>query len=119
MLAVDSGPGLLVKNFSINGVDDVVDAVGGGPTTLRLYPTNLIEGNRRVWQGVYDSLSNAEAKEDDNLLFFAEGSCQTWSVIGLETYGLRALDQFVLEIDGEGRGVGLDARAWRTGFRRD
>ncbi|KAF2171447.1 hypothetical protein M409DRAFT_50885 [Zasmidium cellare ATCC 36951] len=126
-LSVYSGPGLLVQNFTVNGVNTIISnigqtifgASGPGQTTLRLYPTNLVHGKERTWQGVYDVLSEDEAEEEDALLFFEQGSCQTWSEISLFSYGLRALDQFVLIEGEEGRGVGVDARAWRTVLRRD
>lgn len=124
-LAVDDGPGLRVTDFRINGVDTVIDGIGAlmgaagpGQTTLRLYPTDLAAGAQMAWQGVYDTLPQAEVAGEDALLFFAQGSCQTWSEIALQSYGLRPFDQFVFTADGAGRNVAVDARAWRSVMRR-
>lgn len=122
-LSVDSGPGLLASNFSVNGID-VVEALGSlagvdpGVTTLRLYPTDLKAGKQTAWQGVYNYLAPAETAAVDDLLFFQQGSCQSWSELALESYGLRALDQFVFTMGDNGTNVEVDARAWRTVMSR-
>jgi hypothetical protein len=124
-LAVDDGPGLVVTNFSVNGVDTVIDGVGAlmgaagpGQTTLRLYPTDLTAGKQTAWQAVYNTLPAAEAAAEDALLFFAQGSCQTWSGIALQSYGLRPFDQFIFTADERGKNVAVDARAWRSVMSR-
>ena len=123
---MDEGPGLLVTNFSVNGVDTVIDGVGEamgaagpGQTRLRLYPTNLQSGTSSAWQGVYDTLPGQAAAAEDALLFFSQGSCQSWSELSLLSYGMRPLDQFILTADGTtGKNVAVDARAWRTVLTR-
>lgn len=120
-LVVDDGPGLLVTNFSVNGISNVIDSVGqlmgattSDQTSLRLYPTNLIAGKQMVWQGVYDTLSKAEVLEGNAQLFFQQGTCQSWSEIALLSYGLEPLDHFVLTANDRGKNVAVDAKAWRT-----
>ena len=123
-LAVDDGPGLLVRKFTVNDVDTVIDAVGEvmgaapGQTILRLYPTDLTAGAQTAWQGVYDTIPTAAAAKENAQLFFADATCQSWSEVTLYSYGLVPLDQFILTSDGDGRNVAVDARAWRTDMKR-
>ena len=111
----------MVTNFSVNGVSTVIDGVGAlfgasqpGQTTLRLYPTGLTAGKQTLWQAVYDTTPPAVAAQEDALLFFAQGSCQTWSEMALQSYGLRPFDQFIFTADKSGKNVAVDARAWRS-----
>ena len=125
-LAVDDGGGLLVTNFSVNGVDNVVDAVGEamgavgpGQTTLRLYPTNLVAGAQTAWQGVYDTTPAAVAAKENALFFFADATCQSWSEIALMSYGVVPFDQFIFTADENGKNIAVNARAWRTVMSRE
>lgn len=109
-LAIDSKSGLLVMNFSVNGVDDVVGAIGEamgaaglGQTTLRLYPTDLMVGSQTAWQGVYNTLTPAETVKDDASFFFADATCQSWTEMTVLSYGLVPVDQFILTEGGGGR----------------
>ena len=125
-LKVDDGPGLLVTKFKVNGVSTVIDGVGAlfgatapGQTELRLYPTDLTAGNQTAWQGVYDTLPAAEVAKENKLLFFADGTCQSWSELALQSYGTVPLDQFVFTADEQGKNVRINARAWRTVMTRE
>lgn len=125
-LAVDDGPGLLVTKLSINGVDDIVGAIGQtmgaagpGQTTLRLYPTDLTAGSETAWQGVYETMTPAEVAKDDALFFFADATCQSWSEITVLSYGLVPVDQFIFTAGEAGKNVAVNARAWRTVMMRE
>ncbi|KAF2170655.1 hypothetical protein M409DRAFT_64310 [Zasmidium cellare ATCC 36951] len=107
----DSGsdPGLAVTHLVVNGTDWLATiAEQSGildPANLdfRLYPTNLVEGGKRVWQGVIQDKSA--------LADFGTPTCISWQTVGeLERGGL-ALDAFVIEVDdsGEARTVVSDA----------
>ncbi len=115
----DKFGGLLVSNFSANGVDVAkgFSALNGydpaqEPTTIRLYPTNLKQGNESAWRAVY-TIGTADAQ-----LFFPQGSCQTWTEIDLTTYGLEALDYFVLTENESGKVVAVEPKAWRLVLER-
>lgn len=124
-LAVDNGGGLLVANFTVNGVDNVVDAVGEamgaagpGQTTLRLYPTDLTGGAQAAWQGVYDTTPAALVAKESGMFFFADATCQSWASISLLSYGLVPFDQFIFTSDENGKNLAVNARAWRTVMTR-
>ncbi|KAK3669603.1 hypothetical protein LTR78_010541 [Recurvomyces mirabilis] len=102
-LPVDEEPGLLVTKFSVNGVESVIDAVGEftanaspGQTELRLYPTDLAEGATMAWQGVFDSIPADVAEVENQAFFWADATCQSWSELTTNSYGLAPLDQFLL-----------------------
>lgn len=121
-LAVDDG-GLFVSSFTANGADVLVgyaalEGADTNTTSVRLYPTNLQYGNQSAWRAVYDPNSAAELAEVDAQLIFPQGSCQSWSEIDLETYGLEALDYFVLTEHENGTIATVEPRAWRLVLNR-
>lgn len=122
-LSTDDGPGLLVSNFTVRGAD-VLTAYAQLPlvqTTiadLRLYPTNLIAGNKTEWRGVYDTYTAKEAAAANAQLFFADGSCQSWSAIDNTIYGLKSLDEFVFESGPNGIVETITPTAWRVALKR-
>ena len=124
-LSLDDGPGLLVSNFTVNGVDVIsgyAAYAGADPasTTVRLYPTDLQSGNQSAWRAVYDTSSSAEDAAFDAEVLFPQGSCQSWSEIDLLSYGLRGLDDFVFTIDQKsGKSVTVEPMAWRVVMRRE
>lgn len=115
--------GLLVSNFSANGIDvasgyAAIAASSSGNTTIRLYPSNLFSGNRTAWQAIYETSTAEELASFDAQLFFPQGSCQSWTEVDLSTYGYQALDYFMFE-EGKGGVVErVEAKAWRLVMER-
>ncbi|EXJ65758.1 uncharacterized protein A1O5_10999 [Cladophialophora psammophila CBS 110553] len=116
--------GVLVSNFSANGVDvaEGYSALNGAadvPTTIRLYPTNLQAGNgSSAWRAVYTVGTAEDAAAVDAQLFFPHGSCQTWLVIDRIEYGWESIDYFVVTEDASGKVVGVEPKAWRLKLER-
>lgn len=115
--------GVLVSNFSANGADvaegySALNQAGDMQTTIRLYPTNLQTGNASAWRAVYTIGTPEDAAAEDALLFFPQGSCQTWLQIDRLEYGLDSLDWFVLTEDDSGKIVEVEPKAWRLVLRR-
>ncbi len=110
--------GLLVTNFSANGVDvasGYAALAGSDPadTTIRLYPTDLSSGNQTGWRAIYQTSTAEELASFDAQLFFPQGSCQSWTEVDLSTYGYQALDYFVFEEGMGGIVEKVEAKAWR------
>jgi hypothetical protein len=55
----------------------------------------------------------------DSQLFFPQGSCQTWFLIDSQTYGLEALDHFIVTSDENGQAVAIEPKAWRVKLVRE
>lgn len=118
VICVDDGPGLLISNFTIRGADVITayatfNDANAADTSVRLYPTDLEAGESQAWRAVYSLSTLAEDAEGNSQLFFEQGSCQSWSLIDLLSYGLRGLDDFVFTI-GENGTVDIEPRAWRV-----
>ncbi|GAB7355283.1 hypothetical protein MBLNU459_g5823t2 [Dothideomycetes sp. NU459] len=75
----------------------------------------VLQLNDRI--NLADSITKYTA-EEDGMLFFAQGTCQSWATLSVESYGRRPLDQFVLTMGNDGVNVEVDARAWRTVMSR-
>lgn len=115
--------GLLVSNFTANGVDvakeySALNQAGDAETTIRLYPTNLQAGNESAWRAVYTIGTPEDAAAADAQLFFPEGSCQTWLRLDRVTYGLESIDYFVFTEDDSGKNTVVQPKAWRLSFAR-
>ena len=129
-LSIDSGPGLVVTNWTRDGRDLLAEAPlfdpllsPGQGLEVRLYPTSLRTTDdvqtQSAWRAIFSSLTSETAAQKENeALFFVDGSCQTWSEIGLITYGLVGIDDFVFTIDAGGKAVSVNDRALRTVLAR-
>ncbi|CAM1502525.1 Fc.00g045090.m01.CDS01 [Cosmosporella sp. VM-42] len=104
----DSGPGLLISNWTVRGFDvlhslpkysfDALESgedLGDVPVEARVYPTNLLTDNKRAWRAVFDFTTEEQREEVDNTLFFKDGSCQTWFQQDRKVYNYKSLDEFV------------------------
>ncbi|KAI0149601.1 beta-lactamase/transpeptidase-like protein [Xylariaceae sp. FL1272] len=132
-IAIDDGPGLVVKNWTANGfnVFEVFPIISslkaegsaqGQPSdylSIRLYPTGLQSNNESAWRAVYDTTSPSAVEQSDQL-FIIQPSCQTWSTIDNSVYGMRGFDDFVFGIDGcTGKATTVSPRAWRQTLVRE
>lgn len=99
LIANDGMPGLAVTEFYTNGLDLRVlyasfSDIEPGNISLRLYPTNLGQGNVRSFRSV---LQNTSVVDDGS-------NCMTWSNVDSPTCGGIALDEFLLNF-GDDAGV--------------
>jgi hypothetical protein len=120
-LSVDDG-GVLVTNFSVNGVDVAAGLAANADvasTSIRLYPAGIRSGNQSSWRAVFSTESLEELALFDSQLFFPQGSCQTWFLIDSQTYGLEALDHFIVTSDENGQAVAIEPKAWRVKLVRE
>jgi len=114
-LSVGDG-GLLVSNFSINGVDvaaGLAAYLNAASTSIHLYPAGLLSGNQTSWRAVYTTQSVEEMAQFEAQMFIPQASCQTWFSIDGATYGLEGLDHFTITVDEKGRAVAIELKAWR------
>ncbi|KAK5074778.1 hypothetical protein LTS08_005653 [Lithohypha guttulata] len=127
VLSIDDGPGLLVANYSINGVDmrtafAALARTTANNTQLRLYPSGLTAPGEQgtVLQG-YRMIRynpNSMAPTPDGAVF-SSPRCQEWFNIGGYTsrmgYGAQGgLDEFAMVVGEGGEGVaqGLVVKTW-------
>lgn len=124
-IIVDSGPGLHVTRWLSEGRDILrtyekitsssAAGAGNGPLySLRLYPTSLDNFREEAWRAVYTPTTPKQTAVADSQLFFEQGSCQTWSAIDENLYGLVGLDDFRFEVDkGSSHATAVCPRAFR------
>ncbi|KAL2270730.1 hypothetical protein VTJ83DRAFT_101 [Remersonia thermophila] len=122
--AHEDRPGLGIEAWISNGTDMRTVAVvlqsGYSPVdpSVRLYPAGLEtvrpDGSRRVaFKAVFEDL-NLPARPDS--MFSTD--CGTWVSFTAVTYGTRPLDQFVFELDPEGRVVSVENLALRAVLKK-
>lgn len=115
-------PGLGIENWISNGTDmqavSVALAAGYTPVqgSIRLYPTGLEtvreDGSKAIgFKAVYEDIGLAARPYEDNMF---STDCGTWVSFTGVTYGTHALDQFVVEVDKEGRVKSLGSLALRS-----
>ncbi|KAL2139044.1 hypothetical protein VTI28DRAFT_5855 [Corynascus sepedonium] len=117
-------PGLGVENWVRNGTDMGYIAVvlqgGYSPVnaSVRLYPAGLEtvreDGSKRVaFKAVFEDL-NQPARPDS--MFSTD--CGTWVSFTGVVYGTQPLDQFIFEIDAEGKVVSIESLALRAVMKK-
>lgn len=118
-LDLDGGPGLLVTDLVMRGVDVLgnfglfVGAEGGLEVTLRLYPSGLQADGQHGFHGVFDMVPDGAKEEiDEALSFIPDASCNAGSEG--PTYGMNSIDDFVVLVGDDGRAEGVEARFWRV-----
>ncbi|KPM43219.1 hypothetical protein AK830_g3316 [Neonectria ditissima] len=105
-LNLDSGPGLVISNFTIRGFD-VLNNIGSysgeatepGHVEGRLYPTRLSQelkgGSAEVaWRAVFDSATDTQ-KALEAQVFYKDGACQSWFSLDRLSYNFLSLAEFV------------------------
>lgn len=133
-VAVDDQSGLNVTSFIMNGKDilktyPVIASFGAEGAaapgvvapylSVRLFPTGLQSKDSTSWRAVYDTVAPSDVSVYDEQTFLLQSACQSWSTIDNVVYGLRALDDFVFEIDScGGNATSITPRAFRQTLRR-
>ncbi|KAK3342051.1 beta-lactamase/transpeptidase-like protein [Lasiosphaeria hispida] len=117
-------PGLGIENWVSNGTDMQTTAVAlaAGYTSvrpsIRLYPTGLetvrADGTRRV--AFKASLEDGNAPSRAGSMFSTD--CGSWVTLTSVTYGTQALDQFVFDLDKEGKVVSIESLALRAVMKK-
>lgn len=110
-IKVDAEPGMTVTSLVNNGVD-VVDAIArrkgitGSAVSFRLYPTNLRSGSRMAFRAVFQ---NKDQFEDSGT-----PTCESWLNVDQIVYGSEALDEFIFDLEEDGRAKGVEIPALRV-----
>ncbi|KAK4223849.1 D-alanyl-D-alanine-carboxypeptidase/endopeptidase AmpH [Podospora fimiseda] len=120
-------PGLGIESWISNGTDmqavSVALAAGYTPIqgSIRLYPTGLEtvmkdgKSKKIAFKGVYEDIGLGARPYEDNMF---STDCGTWVSFTGVTYGTHALDQFVFEVDEEGRVKSLEILALRSVLKK-
>ena len=108
VLSIDSGPGLVVTNWTIRGVDVPshylvyslqTQAAPSSPISVRLYPTNFKSCTQQSWRAVFDATTSAEKDAQESSVYWAGGSCATWTSMDRLIYQYKSLDELVFTIE--------------------
>ncbi|KAK4186759.1 beta-lactamase-like protein [Podospora australis] len=116
-LTIDDGPGLVIANWTIKGVD-VIDNFNRYTSTYnpqsprtnyrltgtpRLYPSNLEAGNKKAWRMYFDQVDDAQGKLYDEEVVFDDGRCVNWGSMDRFTHDYLSLEEFYFTTGGDGR----------------
>lgn len=128
LVVSDGGLGLGVYNWTEGGQDRLksyfaaieegnVEELTQKPT-LRLYPVGLFGGQKLAFRGVFEVAGQGNVFSNGGTPPFRT-YCASWSTVGAPTYGNVGLDDFVFEVDQNGRTIALIARgARRTMYKQ-
>lgn len=117
--ALDDGPGLLIKAWTVRGFDVLNNipkyslyALGSDmepssiPVTARVYPTNLEYGTEQAWRAVFGLTTPEQKAQIDEMLFSQDASCLTWLQQDRRVYNSLSLDEFIFVLgDGQAEAV--------------
>lgn len=115
-------PGLKVTSFISNSSDVLsilLAAARRYPNPdIRLYPTELV---RKTGDGTeirkYNAvINNPDATYPNNQI--EAMNCVTWATVDLDVYGAVGLDEVWIETDANGKGVGVETRAYGAKMKR-
>ena len=120
VLNLDDGPGLVVESWISEGSDLLKTAQayasatkGGEITSVRLYPTDLVEkhcsGSRVGYRAVFES-----AVAEMTVPRVIKPSLTTWAKVDQAMYGNVGADDFVFEFDAQGTAVTVESRVLRV-----
>jgi hypothetical protein len=112
--AVDDRPGLALKSWFSSGVDvfKSIAALKGydsrKPLSIRLYPSGLSTASQIGFRAVIELLPKASDRGIIN------SNCETWMMAeGGLLYGRVALDDFVVDVDTDGKATAVEPRSLR------
>jgi hypothetical protein len=121
-ISVDDGPGLVLSNWTVRGVDVLLNIPSYSltpsskrvPISARLYPTNLrsSSGDQQTWRAVYQVGSDEDFAKLDERLFMPDGSCVTWGKMDRVNYNYAGLDEFLVSFAKDGTVVGINPQAF-------
>jgi len=121
IVAGDGGLGLGVRDWRVGDRDLLKSYFGAlhgvppeaieGEPGLRLYPVGLEDGKQIAFRGVYDPPGDRIPFPNSGRPF--SGACASWSSVGEPPYGNVGLDDFVFDIDADGKATAIRARGAR------
>ena len=127
IVGLDGYMGLGVQNWTSGDLDllvtyyaalSVADSVSSTSprANLRLYPVGLHGGGKVAFRGVYGLNTNESVfgSRDEPWL----GGCGAWAGVGEPPYGNVGLDDFVFDVDEDGRATAITARGARKTLQR-
>lgn len=125
LLKIDIGPGLLLANYTVNGIDmraafAALSKITPDQLQIRLYPSQLTAQNENgtTLQGFRSiRYTPSSTKAAPNGAVFSSQRCQEWFNVGGYTsrnaYGANGgLDEFAFSIDSKGQVTGLLIKTW-------
>jgi hypothetical protein len=129
VLTQDDGPGLVVAQWVINGLDVINNyaafsvlssSASAAVPSVRLYPTGLRtatdNGARESWRAMFDM---PVAADFQSRRFWQRADCHAWASQDRLVYAFKSIDEFVLEEDGDGKVVAARASAWGVDLARE
>lgn len=124
VLALDDGPGFLVRNWTVRGADVLRNYplyAGGAkpadrPVLARLYPTNLAAGNQTSWRVHFDPRTPQVKTAQDAAYAWPRSSCTTWATMDRIVYAFNDLGDIVVRT---GERAGLELRGFRVSLKRE
>ncbi|PYI28273.1 beta-lactamase/transpeptidase-like protein [Aspergillus indologenus CBS 114.80] len=117
-ITTDDGPGLNANTWLTGGNDmftTLSSLLGASLADLsvRLYPTGLKAPGRVSFRAVFRDLSLGV----DGIGPFSR-ACPTWFLVDAFVYGAVGLDEFVFDVDNQGKAVAVEARGVRMVLKR-
>lgn len=119
-ITVDDGPGLLIKEWTSNGVD-VLGAYGtvqGVPVQARMYPTGLNlpasgpNGTGKIsFRAVFRPTASASPGYHHREIFNSD--CPTWTEVDSVAYGNIGVDDVVFQTNNNDKVIGVEPQALR------
>ncbi|KAJ3469475.1 hypothetical protein MRS44_003540 [Fusarium solani] len=127
IVGLDGHIGLGVQNWTSGDLDllvtyyaalSIAESVSSKSprASLRLYPVGLHGGGKVAFRGVYGLNTNESVfgSSDEPWL----GGCGAWAGVGEPPYGNVGLDDFVFDVDVDGRAAAITARGARKTLQR-
>ncbi|KAI1179598.1 beta-lactamase/transpeptidase-like protein [Nemania sp. FL0916] len=114
----DGHPGLKLSNWTAGDKDVLFlyTGVSNADSDARLYPMGLEDDGSIAFRAVYETARNASYTSQPGVVF-SQG-CLPWGDIATQQYGDVAFDDFVFEIDGNGRATAITPRVARQTLKR-
>ncbi|KAJ7588077.1 beta-lactamase/transpeptidase-like protein [Mycena floridula] len=117
VLNTESGkPGFGISRWISNGTDmaQTLATFLHGQTSPRLYPTNLLSKSSYYFRALFEQ----PPAVIDNGPFSFDCTSSSFFMLDSVHYGTIALDDFVFDLDGDGKATSLEARALRLALER-
>ncbi|KAK4174318.1 beta-lactamase-like protein-like protein 2 [Triangularia setosa] len=114
-LAVDNGPGLAIKEWTVKGFNVLGNftfyniAASGKklPGIARLYPSNLEAGSQKAWRMVFDQVDDERGEAFDEAAAYPDARCVNWGTMDRFNYNFAGLEEFVITVGRDGAAESL------------
>jgi len=109
--------GLVINNLFVNGVD-ILNTVWNHTVpfqSVELWPTgNITEQGERIFQAL-EQYSMPQRSKTGKMMTLGNLENAAWVAIEDCSYGGYGLNEFVIKVDANGKGLSVMGPAWRTG----